>query len=593
MPFAVQNEPALPATSHRVPDLIGGDYEVLSVLGRGGGAVVYRAFSRSRNEDVAVKFPDPSLEASGRHYAAINQEAQRLQSLHHANIVSVLAVGQEQGVPYFVMPLAHMGSLKTLLERSNGALPLGWTVRLIALVAGALQMLHDHGQVHLDVKPGNVLLTEGDWPLLADFATAARMDAIWNPVGRWRLPGTPTYMSPEHEGGRRVDASSDQYSLALVTWELLTGLHPPHPFEGSTVPLPAQIAAVLNRALSPHPEQRFPSMQAYAAALAEAAAAVLATRARTDRLTKALAVGSLPLAGAAGALAATAGPRPLLFDWPWFMAAFLALLLLRVLQHRNLVAAVARLADCLLAASQPGTEAVAAERRRLQRSLDAVSDMVFGLAAGILLLPVLQAFFGITVLPYRAALLASGALVLPWLVLSARLTWLGGARALAGALLLSVPAFEMFLGPAALAQGDQTPLLVMHVALGMQLAAVLLLTRAAFQQPVQQVLSRWLELALLQDQRTVSWADVLELRRQFRTAVGETLDLTLISVMIGLFLAPALRWLAPGAPWSWSLLVTFAMLTLVWARWGMRLHAITSEWRASISAMPPVPQATH
>ncbi|MSQ10915.1 MAG: hypothetical protein EXR52_07945 [Dehalococcoidia bacterium] len=108
----------------------------------------------------------------------------------------------------------------------------------------------------------------------------------------------------------------------------------------------------------------------------------------------------------------------------------------------------------------------------------------------------------------------------------------------------------------------------------------------------QQVLSRWLELALLQDQRTVSWADVLELRRQFRTALGETLDLTLISVMIGLFLAPILRWLGPGAPWSWSLIVVLAMLILVWVRWALRLPAITSEWRASASAVRAAPQAT-
>lgn len=588
--------PGIPATgeaAHRSPSLVGNDYELLSVLGRGGGAVVYRAFSRSRNEDVAVKLPDPTLEASGRHFAAVAQEAQRLQALHHPNIVPVLAVGQEQGVPYFVMPLAPMGSLRSMLERSNGPPPLAWTARMVSLVASALQTLHDHGQVHLDVKPGNILLAEGDWPLLADFATAARTDAVWNPVGRWRLPGTLTYMSPEHEHGQRVEAASDQYSLALVAWEVLTGLRPARPFDSTAAPLPASVAAVLNRALSDRPDQRFGNVTLFAAAFSEAVADVAADDHRAHRRRLVLTLGALPALGLVGAFCVTAGPRPLLWDWPWFLGLLVLLAAVRVWLHRPLLGVLTRLTETLLSASPPGGQEAALERRRVLRGLDAAGDTVVGLLGGVLLAPLLIAFFGTVVSPLRAALLTAGALSLPWLVLAFRLTWLGRVRGLATALLLSLPAFEMFLGPAVLAQGDQTPVLVVHLALAAQLTAVLLLSRDALQLPVQHVLARWLEVALLGGYRPASWADVLEVRRQFGVAAGETLDLTLVVLVVGAFLAPLLRWLAPGAPWLWSLIAVLAMLLLVWVRWLLRVHTIAAEWRAATRATRPLPhQAT-
>src|SRR5579883_727137 len=149
--------------------LLGGEYELREVLGRGGMAMVYRAWSRSLETDVAVKVLAPRLASDRGFRDRFHDEARSLAQLHHPNLIEVHHYGEEGDLVYIVMRLVPGGTLKARVEALGGALGLLPTARLIGQVADALQLAHDRGLVHLDIKPANILLGRSDWPLLADF----------------------------------------------------------------------------------------------------------------------------------------------------------------------------------------------------------------------------------------------------------------------------------------------------------------------------------------------------------------------------------------------------------------------------------------
>ncbi|MBX6771799.1 MAG: serine/threonine protein kinase, partial [Chloroflexi bacterium] len=267
--------------------LRGGEYELRAVLGRGGMATVYRAYARSLDTDVAVKILSPRLANSPLFRARFRDEARSLAQLHHPNLVEVHHYGEEGDLVYIVMRLVAGGTLKDRLAALDGPLDLVSTARLIGQVADALQAAHERGLVHLDIKPANILLGRADWPLLADFGITRAIGRERSASGQERYAGTPLYMSPEQCRGDPLDGRSDEYSLAVTTYELLVGTRPftgetteavldahlnlpPPPPRSRNPGIPGPVEAVILRGLAKQADERYPSVAEYARALREA-----------------------------------------------------------------------------------------------------------------------------------------------------------------------------------------------------------------------------------------------------------------------------------------------------------------------------------
>lgn len=262
-----------------------GEYEILEPLAQGGMATVYIAHARSLDTNVAVKVLSPRLARDPAFLERFHAEATNIARIHHPNIIEVYKFGVEDGIAYIAMRLVPGGTLKDRLQMIGGQMSLSAAARLTAQVASALQYAHENGLIHLDVKPANILLGSADWPLLSDFgiiriAGEAREDGH-------RVAGTPAYMSPEQWQGGELDGRSDEYSLGIMFYELVTGRRP---FSGETsVELKAQhmdatpprpreinpgipgpVEEVMLRALEKRPEDRFPTIGEFGAALVEA-----------------------------------------------------------------------------------------------------------------------------------------------------------------------------------------------------------------------------------------------------------------------------------------------------------------------------------
>ena len=264
-----------------------GEYLVREVLGRGGMATVYRAYSRSLETDVALKVLAPEMAVNLELRERFHQEARLLSRLFHPNLLTVHYFGEEGDIVYIAMRLVRGGTLRDRLNAVGGTLDLVTAARMIRGVADALQAAHDASVVHLDVKPSNVLLGRADWPLLADTGIAEVIEPA-TMTGKRHVAGTPAYMSPEQCRGDAVDGSSDQYSLAVTAYELLTGrvpfmgadadelmrrhMHdvPPRP-RVFNPGLPSPIEDILLRGLAKNPTDRFPSVGEFGRALSEAA----------------------------------------------------------------------------------------------------------------------------------------------------------------------------------------------------------------------------------------------------------------------------------------------------------------------------------
>ena len=260
-----------------------------NVIARGGQATVYRAYASSLETDVAVKVLHPAYASNLSFRERFHDEARRLAQLHHPNLLEVHWYGEEGELVYIVMRLVHGGTLSSRVLALGGTIPMIETARLIAQVANALQHAHDRDVLHLDVKPANVLLGRADWPLVADLGLTqaiARQTSL-SQAPDTRVAGTPAYMSPEQCRGEPLDGRSDQYSLAVTAYELLTGRRPfsatttdglmqaqmftPPPRPSSVAPgLPGPVEDVLLRGLAKDREERYLSTAEFGRALAEA-----------------------------------------------------------------------------------------------------------------------------------------------------------------------------------------------------------------------------------------------------------------------------------------------------------------------------------
>jgi serine/threonine protein kinase len=208
-----------------------GDYELLEVIGRGGQGVVYRARQKSLNRTVAVKLIGLGHWASDPHLKRFRREAEAAASLEHSCIVPIYEVGERDGSCYFSMKLVEGGQLDAVVKREP--MPIRQAVELIAKVARTVHYAHEHGILHRDIKPGNILLDRKGEPHLTDFGLARLIETESTVTRTMEVLGTPSYMAPEQAVGNNdaISSATDVYGLGAVLYQLLTGQPP---FAGGT-----------------------------------------------------------------------------------------------------------------------------------------------------------------------------------------------------------------------------------------------------------------------------------------------------------------------------------------------------------------------
>src|SRR5437773_10042422 len=203
-----------------------GDYELLQEIGRGGQGVVYRARQKSLNRIVALKVIGLAHWATEAHVKRFRLEAEAAASLNHPGIVPIYEVGERDGACYFSMGLVEGGQLDAVAKREP--IPIRHAAELIAKLARTVSYAHEHGILHRDIKPGNILLDAKGEPHLTDFGLARLVETESTVTRTMEVLGTPSYMAPEQAVGNNagVTSATDVYGLGAVLYQLLTG-HPP------------------------------------------------------------------------------------------------------------------------------------------------------------------------------------------------------------------------------------------------------------------------------------------------------------------------------------------------------------------------------
>jgi eukaryotic-like serine/threonine-protein kinase len=251
-----------------------GQLEIKKELGRGGMAAVFLAHEVALNRKVAVKVMAPGLLTGSGMISRFKQEAVTVANLSHPNIVSIYSVQQHENLHYFVMKFVEGRSLEFVLD-CEGALPLATMQAILYQVGSGLAYAHRRRIVHRDIKPANIMLDSDGMAVVMDFGIAK----VTEQPGQTQVGtviGTPSYMSPEQCYAKDITWSSDQYSLGIVAYEMLTGQvpfsgpsfvvmqghtsQPPPPIEPLRPDCPPEVIAAVVRMLEKDPDKRFPSM---------------------------------------------------------------------------------------------------------------------------------------------------------------------------------------------------------------------------------------------------------------------------------------------------------------------------------------------
>src|SRR5213596_1529667 len=208
-----------------------GDYELLEEIGRGGQGVVFRARQKSLNRTVALKVISLGQWASKAHLKRFRLEAEAAAHLEHPGIVPIHEVGERDGQCYFSMKFVEGGQLDEVTKREP--MSIRQAAELIAKVARTVDYAHEHGILHRDIKPGNILLDAKGEAHLTDFGLARLVETESTITRTLEVLGTPSYMAPEQAVGNnsQLTSATDVYGLGAVLYQLLTG-HPP--FAGGT-----------------------------------------------------------------------------------------------------------------------------------------------------------------------------------------------------------------------------------------------------------------------------------------------------------------------------------------------------------------------
>ncbi|KQX49543.1 MULTISPECIES: protein kinase [unclassified Streptomyces] len=265
----------------------GGRYQLRDLLGEGGMASVYLAYDSALDRQVAIKTLHTELGREQSFRERFRREAQAVAKLSHTNIVSVFDTGEDAldgaVMPYIVMEYVEgqpLGSVLAADVQQYGAMPADKALKVTADVLAALEVSHEMGLVHRDIKPGNVMTTKRGVVKVMDFGIARAMQSgVTSMTQTGMVVGTPQYLSPEQALGRAVDARSDLYSVGIMLFQLLTGRLPfdadsplaiayahvqEEPVAPSTVnrSVTPAMDALVARALRKNPNERFPSAAA-------------------------------------------------------------------------------------------------------------------------------------------------------------------------------------------------------------------------------------------------------------------------------------------------------------------------------------------
>ena len=254
-----------------------GDYEVLKELGRGGMATVYLAHDIALDRKVAIKVMSPALLLMGEGMSErFKREARTAANLSHPHIIPIYTVKSSGKSLFFVMKFISGRSLEAIIK-DVGPMPVPMIKSILQQVGSALGYAHRHGVVHRDVKPANIMIDEEGWSVVTDFGIAKVAENRGLTMTGIAV-GTPSYMSPEQCAAKDITGKSDQYSLGVVAYEMLTGKQPfegdsamaimfahfheqPKPLEGIRSDCPGDISAAVMRMLEKAPDKRFPSME--------------------------------------------------------------------------------------------------------------------------------------------------------------------------------------------------------------------------------------------------------------------------------------------------------------------------------------------
>lgn len=262
-----------------------GRYEIKAELGRGGMAAVYRAYDPSSDREVAIKVLPREFLHDPQFHDRFQHEIKTIALLEHPAIVPVYDVGEDDGLPFFVMRFMTGGSLADWIRK--GKIPLQDTARIIERISQALSYAHKKGVIHRDVKPDNILFDDNGDAFISDFGIAKFAEAASTLTGSGII-GTPAYMSPEQAQGEHVDSRSDIYGLGVIIYQMLSGMQPysadtpmgvvvkhitgPVPEILNYLPsLPDGVDVVIKTAMSKNRDKRYPTAADLARALNMAA----------------------------------------------------------------------------------------------------------------------------------------------------------------------------------------------------------------------------------------------------------------------------------------------------------------------------------
>ena len=265
-----------------------GEYDVAVELGRGGMATVYLAHEMALDRDVAIKVMAPALFFGDGMAERFRREARTAASLSHPHIIPIYTVRQTDRLLYFVMKFVEGRSMDSVIHEL-GPLPIPMVLTLLHQVGGALAYAHRRRVIHRDIKPANIMIDNDGWAVVTDFGIAKALEDE-GLTSSGAAVGTPCYMSPEQCSSVEVTGASDQYSLGIVAYEMLTGKPP---FAGTSLmqlmrahffeeppdlavarpDCPEALRTAVRRMVAKEPNERWPSIEAALAAMGSATSA--------------------------------------------------------------------------------------------------------------------------------------------------------------------------------------------------------------------------------------------------------------------------------------------------------------------------------
>lgn len=265
-----------PKSAPDLPEIIG-RFHVKARLGEGAFGAVYRAHDPQLDREVALKVPRAGALQTPRQVERFLREARAAAQLRHPHIVPIHDAGEDGGLHYIAAAFIPGCTLAQAIDEEDGPLKPRRAAAIVRDLAEALAYAHEHGIVHRDVKPANIMLDEEDRPHLMDFGLAYRYEVEDQLTRDGAVVGTPAYMAPEQAKGKKGEAlpASDQYALGVVLYHLLTGELPftgptqvvlynvvhqdPEPPRRRHPGTPRDLETICLKALAKNPEQRYAS----------------------------------------------------------------------------------------------------------------------------------------------------------------------------------------------------------------------------------------------------------------------------------------------------------------------------------------------